>query len=318
MLAETSTRQLPLVVGQAPPGGDAAEFVQWFDAERQPLDELLLAHGALLFRDTGLGSPESFAQFLATAAPSSLLDYVSGNSPRTRVSSGVYTSTEYPAPYFIWLHNEMSYASSWPDRLFFCCVTAARSGGETVLADSRDILRRIAPAVVAEFKRRGVKYIRNLHGGNGFGPSWQDTFETADRAAVESHCVKAGMTWEWREGGRLRVAQIRPAVYNHPLTGDEVWFNQADQFHPSTHPKDIYNSLMMVCGNDTAELPQNACFGDGGEIDLASLEAIRAAARAAMVPVAWQPGDLLMIDNLAVAHGRMPFSGPRKILVAMC
>jgi hypothetical protein len=28
-------------------------------------------------------------------------------------------------------------------------------------------------------------------------------------------------------------------------------------------------------------------------------------------------GDILMVDNMLVAHGREPFSGPRKILVAM-
>jgi alpha-ketoglutarate-dependent taurine dioxygenase len=321
-MTDTPTKQLPWIVDPAArpgaPSGDAAAFLAWFAAERQRLEEQLQAHGAILFRATGIDAPDKFARYLETAAPSSLLDYVSGNSPRTRIAHGVYTSTEYPAPYFIWLHNEMSYASAWPERLFFCCVTAPRSGGETVLADSREILRRIDPAIVEEFKRRGIMYVRNLHGGDGFGASWQDTFETSDRQAVERHCETAGMTYEWRGEGRLRVSQVRPAVLRHPRTGEEVWFNQADQFHPSTHPKDIFDSLMMVCGNDAAELPQNARFGDGGELDLASLQAIRAAARAAMVPVAWREGDLLMIDNVMVAHGRMPFSGPRKILVSMC
>lgn len=32
---------------------------------------------------------------------------------------------------------------------------------------------------------------------------------------------------------------------------------------------------------------------------------------------AWQQGDLLMIDNMLVAHGRNPFDGPRRILAAM-
>lgn len=30
----------------------------------------------------------------------------------------------------------------------------------------------------------------------------------------------------------------------------------------------------------------------------------------------WHTGDLLMIDNCAVSHGRQPYSGPRKVLVA--
>jgi len=31
----------------------------------------------------------------------------------------------------------------------------------------------------------------------------------------------------------------------------------------------------------------------------------------------WQPGDLLMLDNMLVAHGREPFAGRREILVGM-
>ena len=31
----------------------------------------------------------------------------------------------------------------------------------------------------------------------------------------------------------------------------------------------------------------------------------------------WERGDILMLDNMLVAHGRKPFTGPRKILVGM-
>jgi hypothetical protein len=31
----------------------------------------------------------------------------------------------------------------------------------------------------------------------------------------------------------------------------------------------------------------------------------------------WQKGDVILLDNMLVAHARDPFEGPRKIVVAM-
>ena len=44
---------------------------------------------------------------------------------------------------------------------------------------------------------------------------------------------------------------------------------------------------------------------------------LREAYRRETVSFPWQKGDLLMLDNMLVAHGRAPFSGPRQILVGM-
>jgi hypothetical protein len=38
---------------------------------------------------------------------------------------------------------------------------------------------------------------------------------------------------------------------------------------------------------------------------------------AAAVNVDWRAGDLMLIDNVLVAHGRRPFTGSRRVLVAM-
>jgi len=99
-------------------------------------------------------------------------------------------------------------------------------------------------------------------------------------------------------------------------TGEEVWFNQAPQFHPSDYPEEIYKSVLAVYKHDD-ELPQNVRFGDGSPIDVDVLHKVRRTMKSLAVAFPWQEGDLLVLDNLLVSHGRMPFSGPRKILVAM-
>ena len=65
------------------------------------------------------------------------------------------------------------------------------------------------------------------------------------------------------------------------------------------------------------EMPTYASFGDGSSIPETMLDAVRAGFSSLTVAFPWQQGDLLIIDNRLCAHGRAPFQGPRKVLVAM-
>jgi alpha-ketoglutarate-dependent taurine dioxygenase len=317
MTAATSETDLalPLLVPSTSTGS-AGGLLERYSAERATIESDLLRHGAILFRGFGIDSQESLTR-VVRGIGGEALDYIDGNSPRKKLGGGVYTSTEYPPEFFISLHNELSYSNRWPARLFFCCVTPPREGGETPLASSRRILQRLPADVRDAFVKRKVKYIRNLHGGNGFGTSWQTTFETDDRDAVLEFCRTTDSEARWNDDGSMAVTQVRPAMRIHPKTGEEVWFNQADQFHPSTHPKAIYDSLMALYGGREELMPQTATFGDGSPIGVDMLDEVRRTVREEMRLFAWQRGDLLLIDNMLVCHGRRPFAGPRKILVSM-
>lgn len=307
---------LPLSVVNRAPGPHAPEaLVEWYAGHREALEGHLLRHGALLFRGFGVETQDALTRVVLGIGGEALA-YVDGNSPRQKLAAGVYTSTEYPPEFFISLHNELSYSSRWPARLFFCCVTPPAAGGETPLADSRLILARLPDRVRDAFVAGQVKYIRNLHGGRGFGPSWQATFETDRREDVEAFCRATDTDAQWHADGSLTVTQVQPATRRHPRTGEEVWFNQADQFHPSTHPKAVFDSLVTLYGREEL-MPQTATFGDGRPIDVAMLEDVRRTVREETRVFPWERGDLLMIDNMLVCHGRRPFTPPRKILLSM-
>jgi alpha-ketoglutarate-dependent taurine dioxygenase len=302
------TPDLPLVI-EAEPG--LADWQPWFAAAMPRLSPALHRSGALLFRGFPLRDADDFRTAVAAMAPQ-LRGYAGGTSPRSRVADGVYTSTEYPKHLEIPLHNEMSYSSRWPERIFLFCAEAPQTGGETPIADSRRILAAMPAEIVAELERRQVMYVRNLAAAGSPYNAWSKAFETSDRAAVEAQCRELDIHCEWRADGGLRIHEIRPALRTHPGTGERVWFNQVHLFHASNTP-----TASAVSARVEAGLPMAAYYGDGGRIDNATLATVREVMRAERRLFRWQRGDLLVVDNLLAAHGRMPFDGPRRILVAM-
>jgi len=210
------------------------------------------------------------------------------------------------------LHNENSYSHAWPLRIWFFCHQPAQAGGATPIADSREVASRLDPALVKRFADLGVMYVRNYR--QGMDLPWQEVFQTQDKADVERFCGEAGISCEWR-GEELRTRQVCQGVVQHPQTGATIWFNQAHLFHPTALGEEIREALLEVYG--TEGLPRYACYGDGSPIADSDLATIRDAYRAGMVDVAWEQGDVLLLDNVLVAHGRRPYTPPRRVLVAM-
>lgn len=310
-------RLLPLV---ATPARDdvAVDLVAWAAEHRAELEEKLRRHGGILFRGFAVDSVERFQELVAVSAGDPL-EYKEKATPRSQVEGKVYTSTDYPPDQSIELHNESCYAQTFPRKIFFYCVTPAAEGGETPIADCRLAYRALDPAVRDRFADKGVTYQRTF--SPGLGMDWRTTFGVDSREELERLCAEEGIEAEWlgeapeAGGGSLVTRQTRPAVVDHPETGEPLWFNQAVAFHISTLDPDLRRQLEAEVGAD--RVPKTSLYGDGSAIAADDLAAVRRAYAAATVAFPWQRGDVLMLDNMLVAHGRNPYAGPRKIVVAM-
>lgn len=268
--------------------------------------------GGLLFRGFDVQGVDEFQRFAASFGHA-LLGYDFGSTPRSKVSGGVYSSTEYPAHQSIPLHNEQSYATSWPLKIWFYCPLPSPSGGETPIADSRLVYNRIPARIRERWASRKLRYVRNY--GGGLDVPWPKVFNTSDRSAVEAYCRAHDIAWEWKDDGELRTSQLCQAVARHPRTGEDVWFNQAHLFHVSALEEEVREVLLDAVSEE--DLPRNVYYGDGSPLEPELLDEIRAVLEASQVVFPWQRDDILMLDNMLAAHARNPFSGPRKVVVAM-
>jgi len=311
------------VVPEMPAIGSAREAIDWLRTHAAQIQDLVSTASVVLLRGFEISSPEDFRAICAAIEPE-LRPYTGGDSPRTGVADRVYTSTEYDAGLEVLLHNELSYAGWSPRLVFFGCLQPSLTGGETQIADGRAIYRAMPERIRETFEDRGIVYLQHLWDADGepaVGKSWQETFEMSDRAAVETYLQESGMAWDWTDYG-LRTRAPHAAVVTHPNTGEACWWNQADQWH-----RGLASVKTSFGKNDDprfdpatsgeASLGNHVVFGDGSEIGVADLETVRTVNRSQEILFPWQAGDVMMIDNVLAMHGRKPYTGPRRILVAM-
>ncbi|MBX8615770.1 TauD/TfdA family dioxygenase [Pseudomonas cichorii] len=308
-VSQGSELTLPFIF-QAPAADDT------WQAHREQIQQVVEAElpraGGVLFRGFAFEGEADFEAF-ACSFGHELLTYDYASTPRTKLNNRVYTSTEYPAHQVIPLHNEQSYSLNWPMKIWFHCVQASPVGGETPIADSREVYRQLDPVIRQRFADKRLMYVRNY--GNGLDLPWQQAFNTEDRAQVEQFCKASNIEFEWDEEGELSTRQVCQAVARHPVSGEWVWFNQAHLFHISNLAPAVRETLISIVGEEG--VPRNVFYGDGSPIELEALEHVRAVLQRCQVSFPWQAGDVLMLDNMLVAHGRSTFQGARKVVVAM-
>jgi len=291
---------------------DQPDLEKFARERRAWIDSTLVQQGAILFRGFNVDSPDAFRRG-AVSLCDRLLDYVYRSTPRRSVDSGIYTATEYRANASIPMHNENAFQRNWPMKLVFGCLQPAASGGETPLASTAGVTQRIDNDIVEAFNEHGVLYVRNY--GHGVDLDWETTFQTQARSDVEAYCRTNEIEWEWLSAQQLRTRQQCQALARHPTTGETLWFNQAHLFHISSLEPEHQNAMLEQFGED--DLPRNAYLGDGSSLDGGMLERIRSAYEAEKVTFPWEKGDVLLVDNMLVAHSRNPFEGTRQVLVAM-
>ena len=291
---------------------DSSSPANWAAGHRNALRAVVAEHGSVLIRGLGLrDAAETSAVFQRLAV--SLMPEKEAFAPREPHPGGLYSATPWPPNQQMCMHHELSYRLEFPGLMLFACLTAAASGGATAVSDSPTVLSALPADLVQRFEREGWMLVRNYN--EDFGASVEEAFGTADRGEVERYCRANATEFEWQPDGTLRTWQRRSAVVRHPVTGQRCWFNQIAFLNERTIDPEVREYLVDLYGEDG--LPFTTRFGSGDPVGEDIVELLNETYEAHTMREPWQPGDLLLADNVRTAHAREPYEGSREVLAGL-
>ena len=305
--------KLPLVIMPSAhlldPASQIEALVQHYDWIRSQINH----YGAILLRGFEFPNMDALQGFLEKS-PLDLMPYIGGVGLRGDPLQGlIYKSTNFPSHLDLQAHNEATYTNDYAQTLIFYCEIPSNGGGQTPLVDTREVYKKVDPGFRAKVEEKGMIYIRYLPKEKGkYLVGWPEIFDSKD--SVASFCAANGIDYEWLEGETLVLRERMPAVVKNKYTQEPCWINQVTIFHRTFWSRKLDE---IPAGLAPQAYPTHILLGDGSEFDEKDVIDVEKIWDAEKREFAWEQGDVLILDNEMLAHGRRPFEGDREIRVVL-
>ncbi len=298
---------------------DRAQFRQWSRTVRPALDALILEHGGIVLRGFPTAATEDFADFIEQF-PAFDGGYAGGRAPRETISGRVMEATRLSASVRLAVHSEMAYRRDYPRRIAFFSRKTAEVGGETLITDVRHLAERMDPELAGKIATLGSRTAIN------FGPrrdaddasyahmderGWNQSFNTEDAAEVNRLCAERGLEPVWHEDGSLTVLNALEPFVVHPQIGRKLYRSILHMLPQVENPEQDLERRKHQ------KYPTGATLGNGERLTDAERTHIDQLCDQTTYSWRWRDGDVMVLDNLQVWHGRNPYQGTRDVQVAL-
>ena len=213
---------------------------------------------------------------------------------------------DFPLP----LHGEFYYFKRPPQMLWFYCDRPAAEGGETTIGDGAEIMAAFSPKTADLLRTRPIRYERHLT-----ADEWPVSFQTDQRDGVDAICRENDFTTTWNDDGSL-VTTFRSSAFWKDAEGREIFIN--DLLPVALGEEVVLSGRIAAIAPDMKRPPLVVRWEDGSPIDMAIVYDILKVSSKLEVPVPAARGDILIVDNTRVLHGRRGSKDPdRRVLVRM-
>lgn len=203
-------------------------------------------------------------------------------------------------------HAEDAGLPDRPDTLFFHCVRPAAQGGRTLLCDGNQVLRHL------EVEDRRLFETPVVYTQYFSGEAWNYIFECrsqgdADHAlsGFARQCRERGWSLDWdfikheQLDDCLRFSLTAPAITSE-------FYRDAESFS---------NWLFVTQGGfqyGDRVIWDHPRFSDGSDVPQDTIDHVYKTVESLELPLDWLPGDVLMVDNARMMHGREQIGDPDR------
>ena len=287
----------------------AADKSNIFAIDQENIRSLFKKSGVLLFRNFDINT-DKFEQF-TNLFGTEFMHYIGGaqvrkiineNGDQTISSVNFYTDSDkqQKRTFKLPLHGEMFYTKSRPTLLWFYCVAPPLKDGETTVCDGVQVYQELSEATKNLFKTKRIKYIR--HYANG---EWQGRFQTDDLSELAKFCQESDLHLKIdKDTQAITTEYVYPAIVKTRWGGQEAFLN----------------SILIVEWQEAAGKTDSIVrLEDNSRIPDDVLLELQEVTEKLTYLISWQRGDILMIDNTIMLHGRRAFSDQqRELYTRMC
>ncbi|WP_254445349.1 TauD/TfdA family dioxygenase [Anabaena sp. UHCC 0204] len=262
------------------------------ELDQAEIINLFKEYGVLLFRGFTTDT-EIFREF-SNLFSTDFLDYAGGAFNRKVINNDKTILSVNDFQTEIKLHGEMYYQKNIPLMLWFFCANPAASDGQTTVCDGRQFFAELSNSTKELFNQKKLKFRAKMS-----QEQWQKKYKIDDVNQLEEICANNNTLVTIYEDQSILLEYICSLVIPSRCGNHQVFINSllpAMQLNPDVLRFDddspIPDELMAELNGIAEKITTNIC---------------------------WQKGDILMIDNTRIMHGRRAFTDEtREIYIRLC